>query len=113
MSNYTLQFSSATYSTTAAALVLAAVMAAKPQVEAMDSIDTGRSASTMIVGAYRESGTSPTVMVNLGEAVGLDVHRYLGDASQLFVTQLSGGMQPLGADFAEILEDNFWDLVLG
>lgn len=113
MSNYTLQFSPSTYSAAATAFVLAAVMAAQAQVEAMDSIDTGKSVSTMVVGNYRESGTSPTIRVNVGDAVELDIHRYLGDASQSFVTQLSGGMQPLGANFAEILEDNFWDLVLG
>lgn len=113
MSNYTLQYSPATYSAVASAFVLAAVMAAHSQVEAMDSIETGRSLSTMALGNYRESGTSPTIRVNMGEAVELDIHRYLGDASQSFVTQLSEGMQPLGADFAEILEENFWDLVLG
>jgi hypothetical protein len=112
MRNYTLQFSPATYSAAASALVLAAVMAAHSQVEAMDSI-TGRNVSTMVVGNYRESGTSPTIRVNVGETVELDIHRYLDNASQSFVTQLSGGMQPLGADFAEVLEDNFWDLVLG
>ncbi|VVM58938.1 MULTISPECIES: hypothetical protein [Pseudomonas] len=113
MSNYTLQLSSATYSNTAAAVILAAVLAGQAKVEAMDSIDAGIKLSTMAVGQYRESGISPTFRVNVGEAVAFDAKRYLDEASQVFVARLSGGMQPLGADFAEVLEDNFWDLVLG
>lgn len=113
MSSYTLQFSPATYSAAAGALALAAVMVAHAQVEAMDSNDFGLKASTVMVGNYRECGASPTIGLNVGEVGFLDSHRYLDDASQAFVAQLSSGMQPLGAEFAEILEDNFWDLVLG
>lgn len=113
MSSYTLQFSPATYSAAAGALVLAAVMAAHAQVEAMDSIDAGLKSSTVVVGNYREFGASPTIGLNVGEIGALDAHRYLNDASHSFVARLSSEMQPLGAEFAEILEDNFWDLVLG
>ena len=117
MSNYTLQLSPATYSAAAGALILATILAAQAKVGAMDSIDLPAKPSTMAVGHYREFGSSPTIGVNVGEAVGFgaafDAGRYLDDASQAFVAQMSLGMQPLGAEFAAVLEDHFWDLVLG
>lgn len=113
MTNYTLQLSPSTYSAAAGALALAAVMAAQARVEAMDSIDAALKPSTVVVGSYREVGFSPTIGLNLGEVSVLNSYRYLGEASQAFVAQLSSGMQPLGTEFAEILEENFWDLVLG
>ncbi|MDH0745775.1 hypothetical protein N5D61_05405 [Pseudomonas sp. GD03842] len=116
MSNYTLQLSPATYSAAAGALVLATILAAQAKAEAMDSVDLPAKPSTMAVGHYREFGSSPTIGVNVGDAVAygaFDASRYLDDASQAFVAQMSLGMQPLGAEFAAVLEDHFWDLVLG
>jgi len=113
MSNYTLQLSPATYSAAASALILAAVLVAQAKVDAMDSIEAGMNVSTMVVGKYREFGVSPTIGVNVGDVLPFDGNRYLADASQAFVTRFSGGLQPLGAEFSEVLEENFWDLVLG
>ena len=113
MSNYTLQRSPATYSAAAGVMMLAAVLVAQATVDAMDSFEAGMNSSTLVIGKYRESGVIPTTRVNAGEAVVVDENRYFSEASQTFVAQFSGGFQPLGAQFSEVLEDNFWDLVLG
>lgn len=113
MSNYTLQFSPATYSAAAGALMIAAILVAQAKADAMDSTEAVMQSSTMAVGKYRELGITPTIGVNVGESVAFDANRYLGEASQYFAKHLSDEMQPLGAGFSEVLEDNFWDLVLG
>lgn len=58
-------------------------------------------------------GVGPTWRVNTGAAVApLSADAILLQASVAFTAALIDGLEPLGNQFATVLEDNFWDLVL-
>lgn len=56
---------------------------------------------------------SPTWrVITESAAVALTPDSILLQASMAFTASLVDGMEPLGSQFAAVLEDNFWDLVL-
>lgn len=54
----------------------------------------------------------PTWRVNIGSAaVAINANDVLLRASMAFTAGLVAGIEPLGNEFAAVLEDSFWDLV--
>jgi hypothetical protein len=71
-----------------------------------------RVSSTLKVGRYAEAGESPTIGVNVFESSQAEVRNAFEAASEAFSSSMLDGVQSLGSEFAAVIEDNFWDLVL-
>lgn len=71
-----------------------------------------RVSSTLNVGRYAEAGESPTLGVNVSDFSQVEVSNAFEAASEAFSSGLLDGVQSLGTEFAAVIEDNFWDLVL-
>ena len=112
---YTMRRPPATVTAAAGVLMLgyAAVMLLQAQQDAVErSSTTSRVPATLKAGHYAEGGESPTLGVNLFDFAPNDGAHMLSEASEAFSASLSDGMQSLGTEFATVIEDNFWDLVL-
>lgn len=70
-------------------------------------------ANTALSDVHVVGGVGPTWRVNTGGvAAPLSADTILLQASVAFTAALVDGMESLGNQFATVLEDNFWDLVL-
>lgn len=111
---YTMRRSPATVTAAAGVLMLgyAAAMLLQAQYDASDRASTARTPSTLKVGQYDEGGESPTIGANYSDFTPNIGSKFFDDASNQFVANLSDGIESLGTEFATVIEDNFWDLVL-
>lgn len=64
-----------------------------------------------VVKAYERDTVSPTTGLNAGYSI-VPLAIDLQQVSLDFAGTLSKDMEGLGAEFFEVIEDNFWDLVL-
>ena len=108
---YTMRRPQATVTAAASVLMMGYVAAMMLQVQ-QDAANAHRADSTLKAGLYVEGGESPTLGVNLSEFAPIDSAHLLSEASEVFAANLIDGMQSLGTEFAMVIEDNFWDLVL-
>ncbi|MDI3371628.1 hypothetical protein QLG14_20535 [Pseudomonas sp. V104_10] len=117
MNNYSYATRPATISAVAGAVLFGAV--------GMTNISSPEFSSEKIHAIYSAAANSahpefnvvgsvgPTWRVNTGAAVApLSADAILLQASAAFTAALIDGMESLGNQFATVLEDNFWDLVL-
>lgn len=113
MSSYTLSRSPATVSALVGVVMLGCTVGAlQAQVETMDKVYDKVGLSTSSSAVYLEHGYSPTFHVNLHDAGAVAASSLLHEASLSFVHGLSSGVESLGTEYASVIEDNFWDLVL-
>ena len=110
---YTMRRAPATVTAAAGLLVLGYAAAMMAQYDAFDLASmVQRAPSTLKTGHYAEGGESPTLGVNLFDFAPSEPIHLLSEATEAFTASLSEGMQSLGTEFATVIEDNFWDLVL-
>lgn len=115
MNNVSYAASSSTISAIAGVMLFGAVgmttVSSQLSVEQVHAIYSA-AAYTANPELHTTGAASPTWRVNIGNAaVALTPDSILLQASMAFTSSLMDGMEPLGAQFAAVLEDNFWDLV--
>lgn len=113
MSNYTIVRNPATVSAAAGFLMLGyAAIAIQNHLETAERISEGNSMyianSKNIVDFHADS----TLGANMHDVSPLDAGKWLSQASGKFAVEMSSRVEMLGAEFAEVIEENFWDLVL-
>ena len=111
---YTMRRAPATLTAAAGALMFgyAAAMLLQAQHDATERPAVSRPLSALKAWSYAEGGVSPTLDGNIMGFSSFEGEKLLSEASESFAAGLSQGMQSLGTEFATVIEDNFWDLVL-
>lgn len=90
---------------------LATVLAISP-VGAEEAVTQPYSQGELVYGPYNASslsGTAATMTVSPRKGVS-DASPQFEEAVSRFYSELAGSQEPLGAEFADVLADNLWDL---
>ncbi|EKT4540338.1 hypothetical protein QEM15_002508 [Pseudomonas putida] len=83
------------------------------QDESMDRMRQATTSNLSNVLVYAESMNSPTLGLGLTYQVAtVSADQVLHHASVGFATSIASGLETLGSEYLEVIEDNFWDLVL-
>lgn len=117
MNNYHVVTAPATVGLVAAGVILmnTAFIDLKSQDESMDRMRSLPTSALSNVAVYTESTKSSTLGSTSGLSYGIaaaSADHLLHQASLSFATTLADGMEVLGVEYLEVIEDNFWDLVL-
>ncbi|AVF55459.1 hypothetical protein AL527_09945 [Pseudomonas fulva] len=117
MSNYQVVTVSATAGLMTAGVILmsTAFVDLKSPDESMDRMRSLPTSNLYNVSVYAESTKSSTLGSTSGISYGVasaSADHLLHQASLSFATNIANGMEVLGAEYLEVIEDNFWDLVL-
>lgn len=113
MNNYTLSRTPATLTVTAGMILFGYTALALAQYEALERVtDGGTRMATIRSGEMIDARMSPTLGVNLHEVTNLEASVLFDSASKVFAESLSTGVEMLGSEFAAVIEEDFWDLVL-
>ncbi|WP_377707233.1 hypothetical protein ACFMKY_06265 [Pseudomonas protegens] len=111
MSNYSVVAIPATIGAMAGLVLIGATCAELPRREnSMDRIRPIVSSLSNVTN-YAENTKSPTFGLSKGVGV-VTTDQLLQQASLSFSAGISNGLETLGSEYLEVVEDNFWDLVL-
>lgn len=115
MSNYRVVTAPATVGLVAAGVILmtTAFVDLNGQDESMDRMRQVTNSNLSNVSVYAESMSSPTFGLGLTyQVAAVSADQMLHHASVGFATSIASGLETLGVEYLEVIEDNFWDLVL-
>jgi hypothetical protein len=94
-------------------ILLSYTALALAQHDAMERIaDGGSKMATIRSGEMVDARLSPTLGVNFHEVSNLEASHLFELSSEAFAAKLSTGLEALGSEFAAVIEEDFWDLVL-
>ncbi|UQB79200.1 hypothetical protein KI429_05960 [Pseudomonas shirazica] len=81
--------------------------------QSMDRMRQVTTSNLSNVLVYAESMSSPTLGLGLTyQVAAVSADQMLHHASVGFATSIASGLETLGSEYLEVIEDNFWDLVL-
>jgi hypothetical protein len=113
MNNYTLSRTPATLSVAASVLLFSYTALALAHVDAMDRVaESSGKLATIRSGNMVDVRVSPTLGANVRETFHAEANQLFASASDAFAAKLSTGVEALGSEFAAVIEEDFWDLVL-
>lgn len=113
MNNYTLSRTPATLTVAASMILISYTALALAQHDAMERIaDGGSKMATIRSGEMVDARLSPTLGVNFHEVSNHQANLLFESASVEFAAKLYAGVETLGSEFAAVIEEDFWDLVL-
>lgn len=115
MSNYRVVTAPATVGLIAAGVILmnTSFVDLDGQDESMDRMRHISTSNFSNVSVYAESINSPTLGLGLTyQVAAVSADQVLQHASIGFATSIASGLETLGSEYLEVIEDNFWDLVL-
>lgn len=115
MSNYRVVTAPATVGLVAAGVIMMSTAFAdlRVQDETMDRTRQTYNSNLSNVSVYSESISSPTHGFGLTYQVAVaSADQLLHQASVGFASSMANGLETLSAEYLEVIEDNFWDLVL-
>ncbi|MEE5115722.1 hypothetical protein V2J95_13105 [Pseudomonas alliivorans] len=113
MSSYTIIRNPATVSAAAGLLMFSyAAIAIQSHLEVAERISEGNNMYIANSNNYIDFHPDSTIGANLHDTLPMNASKFLNQSSDVFATTMSSGVEMLGAEFANVIEENFWDLVL-
>lgn len=113
MSSYTVLRNPATVSAAAGFLMLGyAAIAIQSHLEAAERISEGHNMYIANSNNFVDFHAGSTIGGSLHAVSPVDANKWLGQTSADFAESMSLDVEMLGTEFATVIEENFWDLVL-
>ncbi|MBL3624200.1 hypothetical protein JMN21_10490 [Pseudomonas syringae pv. actinidiae] len=89
-----------------------AAIAIQSNLEVAERISEGNNMYIANGNNYVDFHPGSTIGVNIHDALPTSASKFLIQSSESFASTMSSGVEMLGAEFANVIEENFWDLVL-